>query len=337
MELIEHAPTPFWVMGPEADLWFGNRAWSALTSAAAAPARRSGTGWLQALHEDDRSLALTAFRAAASSRERVEIDLRLLSAVGDRWWSFVVTPIRTEAGVDICVGVAHDVSAAREAEQRLREVGARLVTAQESERARIARELHDDVAQRVALLTAKLWSTQQTRPFSTTLARRTLDDVREMLHELTNGIRLLSSELHPPNLALLGLGPTIKAFCDEIAESSGIAVRFTDGMTPLRVLAEETALCVFRVTQEALQNVVKHSGGRHADVRLRLDGAQLTLWVVDDGVGFDTKALRGGGLGLMTMQERVELLGGRLRVISEPACGTVVEAIVPVPPPAPAE
>ena len=229
------------------------------------------------------------------------------------------------------VGASHDTTSADHARRRSRELGARLVAAQESERARIARDLHDDVAQRIALLMAKLGSATNARPFSTTLARKALTEADDMLRELMSAIHLLSCELHPPKLTLLGLGATLKALCDEVAASSGIAVEFTEGADPIRV-AEDTAMCVFRVMQEALQNAVKHSGGRRVDVRLRLDGLQLTLWIADDGSGFDPSSARCMGLGLMTMRERVELVGGRLRIISEPASGTVVEAILPVPP-----
>jgi signal transduction histidine kinase len=337
IELVENVPTPFWVIGPDADLWFGNRAWRSLTSAGAITLAERSTGWLQALHEDDRGSAVTAFRAATRFRQPVNIDLRLLSGGTYRVWSFVGTPYSAPTGeVEMFVGVAHDRTPAREAQKRLRELGARLVAAQESERARIARELHDDLAQRVALLTTKLGSAAQMRPFSATTARRTLDDVRTTLQDITNAIHLLSCELHPPKLTLLGLGPTLRAFCDEVATTSGITVQFTEGVDPVHV-GQETSLCVFRVMQEAVQNAVKHSGAQRIEVRLRRLESQLTLWVADNGAGFVPSAPGHNGLGLMTMRERVELAGGRLRMISEPACGTVVEAIVPIQSPAPAQ
>ena len=336
LELFEAVPTPLWLMSPDAELWFGNRAWHALTCGASDPLTSGGTAWLQAVHEEDRSAVITAFHSAMRFRQRVEVDVRVRSDEGYRWWALVGHPHSTPAGdVEMFVGVANDTTPARDAQQQLRDLGARLVAAQESERARIARELHDDVAQRVALLTAKLGSVSRMRPFSTAAARKVFTDVREMLHELTHGIHLLSCELHPPKLTLLGLGPTIKAFCDEVAESSRLAVRFTEGAASVHV-DEDTGLCVFRVMQEALQNAVKHSGGRRVNVRLRQNGAKLTLWVADDGAGFDPALARRAGLGLMTMRERVELVGGRFRIISEPACGTVVEATVPVRPHAPA-
>jgi PAS domain S-box-containing protein len=329
-DLLDMVPAPIWVIGPQADLWFGNSAWHALTSAAA-PLTRSGTEWLLAVHEDDRRHAVTAFRSATAGRRLVSIDVRLRSDEGYSQWSLVGSPYCTPSGdVEMFVGAAYDITEVQETQQRLRDLGTRLVAAQESERARIARELHDDVAQRVALLTAKLCSAERTRPFSTGLARRALTDAREMLHEISNGIHLLSSELHPPKLTLLGLGAALKGLCDEVADGSGIPVQFLEDGGPISVTAD-TALCFFRVTQEALQNAVKHSGGRRIAVRLRFAAAQLTLWVADDGVGFEQGSTREAGLGLTTMRERVELINGRFRIISEPGCGTMVEAMAPLP------
>jgi signal transduction histidine kinase len=328
-DLLEVLPVPLWIIGPQADLWFGNRAWHAMTANASHTVAPTSIDWLQVLHEDDRHRAVTAFHSAAAVRRGVQINLRLRANDGFRSWSFVGQPFCTPTGeVEMFIGAAHDTTAAEDAHRRLRELSVRLVAAQESERARIARELHDDIAQRIVLLTVKLGSAAKTRPFSTTLARRTLDDARDMLQDLTKGIHLLSRELHPPKLTMRGLAPTLRALCDEMAANSGVAVQFAEDTEPVEV-SEDTALCVFRVMQEALQNSVKHSGGRKVDVRLRQDASSVTLWVADDGAGFDPASAHSTGLGLMTMRERVELSGGRLRIISEPACGTMVEAIVP--------
>jgi PAS domain S-box-containing protein len=334
-DLVDLVPVPIWVIGPQANLWFGNTAWQAITSAGAEPFTRSGTEWLLAVHEDDRRDAVTAFRAAAAHRRWIDIVVRLRSDDGYRRCSLTGSPHCTPAGdVEMFVGAAHDTTEAQETQQRLRDLGVRLVAAQESERARIARELHDDVAQRIALLTTKLDSTVRTRPFSTTLARRTLTAACEMLQDITSGIHLLSSELHPPKLTLLGLGATLKGLCDEVAGGSGIPVQFTEDGNATAVPAD-TALCFFRVMQEALQNAVKHSGGQRLEVRLRFTDEKMTLWIVDDGAGFEQASAGDAGLGLMTMRERVELIGGRFRIISEPGCGTLVEAVAPIPSPAP--
>ena len=333
-ELLDLVPAPVWIIGPQANLWFGNTAWQAITSGGEEPFTRSGTEWLLAVHEDDRREAVTAFRTAAESRQWIGVVVRLRSEVGYRQWSLIGSPYCTPAGdVEMFVGAAHDITDAQETQQRLRDLGGRLVAAQESERARIARELHDDLAQRVALLTTTLGSAVRTRPFSTSQARRTLMAACETLHEITSGIHLLSTELHPPKLTLLGLGTTLKGLCDEVAAASGIPVQFREDGEPVAIPGD-TALCCFRVMQEALQNAVKHSGGRRIEVRLRFEGIQLTLWIADDGVGFEQASVTDGGLGLMTMRERVELIGGRFRIISEPGCGTLVEAVAPIPSPA---
>ena len=335
-DLLDMVPVPLWIIGPRAELRFGNSAWHALTSSGAGPLTRGGTEWLRAVHADDRRPAMTAFWSATANRRWIDIDVRLRADGGYRQWSFVGSPYCRPAGdVEMFVGAAHDVTDAKETQQRLRDLGARLVAAQESERARIARDLHDDVAQRVALLAAKLGSAGCARPFSASLARRTLAEARDMLHDITSGIHLLSSELHPPKLALLGLGPTLRGLCDEVASGSGIPVHFTEEGPPSSVGAD-VALCFFRVMQEALQNAVKHSGGRRIEVRVRFDTAQITLWVADDGAGFEPASAREAGLGLTTMRERVELIGGRFRIISEPGCGTLVEAVAPVPSAVPA-
>ena len=329
IDLLDLVPDPVWVIGPQANLWFGNTAWQALTSPGTEPFTRSGSDWLLAVHEDDRRQAVRAFQSASANRRWINVDLRLRSDNGYRQWSLVGSPYCSPAGnVEMFVGAAHDITETRETQRRLRELGARLVAAQESERARIARELHDDVAQRIALLTAKLESAVRTRPFSTRMARRALVEAGEKLQDITSGIHLLSCELHPPKLSLLGLGATLKGLCDEVGAGNGIPVQFVEEGSPVSVPAD-LALCFFRVMQEALQNAVKHSGGKHIDVRLRVDPARLTLWIADDGAGFEQTST--GGLGLMTMRERVELVGGRFRIISEPGCGTLVEAVAPLP------
>ena len=329
-DAFEIVPVPLWMMGPGADLRRGNRAWHALTAGGNAVPWR-GTQWLQAVHQDDRGRAVAAFGAASRSRRRVDLDLRLQSPDGYGWWSLVGAPSYTAAGeVDVFIGAATDLRAERESRRRLHELGGRLVAAQETERARIARELHDDLAQRVALVISHLGSLRRLRPFSTMRVRRALDEAREMLRELTSGIHLLSYELHPAKLRLLGLGPTLTALCQQVARASGVLVHFHDDES--HSVTEDAALCVFRVAQEALQNAIKHSGARRIDVRLSDEATRLRLWVADHGRGFDPGVGYDSGLGLMTMRERVDLVGGCFRVVSTPGCGTIVEAVVPMQP-----
>jgi signal transduction histidine kinase len=328
-DVFDFVPVPLWMMGVGGALCYGNRAWHAVTAAERLPSRRQGMGWLQAVHENDRDTILTALRAAAAEGRRVDVELRMGSTDGWRPWSLTGAPYAVLPGeVLMVVGAAHETTAAREADARLRDLSGRLVAAQEAERTRIARELHDDLAQRVALLATKLGAAGQRRPFTATLVRQDLAAARQMLHELSSSIHTLSHQLHPPNLRLLGLWPTLRALCREVSDGCGTPVDFTadddrDGV------ADDTALCVFRVAQEALQNAIKHSGAGRIDVRLGATPSLLTLRVADDGCGFDPAASGHTGIGLLTMRERVELLRGSLRIVSKPGGGTLVEAVLP--------
>jgi signal transduction histidine kinase len=138
----------------------------------------------------------------------------------------------------------------------------------------------------------------------------------------------VSHRLHPAKLKLLGLLPTLDALCRDVSKESSVQVGFHAGPMPPGV-GETTALCLFRVAQEALQNAVKHSHARRVDVHLASTPSHLILRVTDDGDGFDPLASRSAGIGLVTMRERVELAGGRLRIDSAPARGTTVEVTIP--------
>jgi signal transduction histidine kinase len=289
-----------------------------------------GTAWLQMVHEDDRMRATSAFRSASALRSRVEVDLRMKAKDQFRWWSFNGAPCYGATREVIAfIGVATDTTGARQTQRRLRDVGAKLVAAQEAERGRIARELHDDLAQRVALLIAKTAAAAASQPFSAKEVRPALVETHDLLNELATTIHRLAHQLHAPKLERLGLGAIVHALCREIAAGFSADIRFSHS-TARADIPEDAALCIFRVAQEALQNSVKHSGATRIDVRIDADSAHVRLRILDDGRGFDPNAAQHTGLGLLTMQERVDLLGGRLRVQSKPAQGTTIEAVVPL-------
>ena len=198
----------------------------------------------------------------------------------------------------------------------------RLITAQENERIRIGRELHDDLGQQAALLAVKLDELSGNARISAARLRAGVADAERLLHELAISIHELSHQLHPAKLKLLGLVATLEGVCRDSGAS------FTAAGVPADV-PEQTALCVYRVTQEALQNAAKHSGAKQ--IRVRLDGAgtHLALRVSDNGCGFDPASSDRAGIGLVTMHERVELSGGRLRIHTALGSGTIIEATVP--------
>jgi signal transduction histidine kinase len=206
---------------------------------------------------------------------------------------------------------------------------AKFVAAQESERRRLARELHDDLGQQVALLLLKLDMATGDRQLSPTRLLVTLSETGDGLRRLATAIQDLSHDLYPGRLRLLGLEETLRALCSEVSAASHAQIRFHSDGLPSGV-SEEAALSLVRVAQEALRNALKHSEARIIDVLLTATASQLTLRIADDGGGFDSVASQLAGIGLLTMRERVELLGGRLIVTTAPACGTTIEAIVPL-------
>ena len=203
---------------------------------------------------------------------------------------------------------------------RIRDLGARLLHEQDRERAHIARELHDDVSQQLALIEmdVKLLGDDE-GPSAELLSR---------VQTLARSIRDLSHRLHPAKLRLIGIVAALKGLQSEMSQS-GVEILFTAKDVPPSLPADVT-VCLFRVAQEALQNAVKYSHGRRVVLNLAGAGDLLVLTVVDDGVGFNVDETYKTGLGLLSMTERVEAIGGTIHVRSGPGAGTRVEASVPI-------
>ena len=204
------------------------------------------------------------------------------------------------------------------------------VHAQEEERARFAMELHDDFSQRLAVQSIELTQLEKNLPASEVeehaRALKLLKDTKEMSAD----IRSLSHELHSSRLELVGLVPALSGLCEEATRKYRIDVQFAEHDVPSG-LSKDVGLCLFRVAQGALTNVVKHSGASSADVELTTSRNAVRLRISDEGKGFDP-ALKsdGAGIGLIGMRERVRLVGGRLTVRSELNRGTEVLAEIPL-------
>jgi len=213
---------------------------------------------------------------------------------------------------------------------QVRDLAGRLITAQEQERARIARELHDDVCQRMALLGIELTRLRETLPHGAVDAR---DQVRSLDHAvtaLTKNVQGISHQLHSSKLEYFGLAVAADYFCKEVSSKSLIPIEYVHANVPVN-LDKDVAISLFRVLQEALSNVVKHAGAQHCWVTLRGIGDEVKLHVIDDGQGFDAHAaLRGHGLGLVSMQERLRLVNGDVFIDSEAGAGTTVRASAPM-------
>lgn len=217
----------------------------------------------------------------------------------------------------------------RRSEEELQSLAGRLISVQEDERKRIARDLHDDFSQRLALHCVDLDLLGQSLPAGSETARE-LQRLRSDADKLGLSVRQISHNLHHPQLAL-GLQHGAVSFCREFSEQHGIAVELTHEGN-LKQIPETVSIVLFRILQEALGNVAKHSGADRVTVFLSVEGAQSLLRVTDRGRGFDAESVQSdGGLGLISMRERLRLVGGTMGVISSPGQGTNIEAVVPVP------
>jgi signal transduction histidine kinase len=208
---------------------------------------------------------------------------------------------------------------------RIRDLGARLLNSQETERARIARELHDDISQQMALMTIDLeLLAGAEHPQSDKLAAEALTRA----HDISRSVHDLSHRLHPAKLRLIGLIGALQSLRNELSKSE-ITIEFTYDNVP-SALPPDVTLCLFRIVQEALQNALKYSRAHEVSVHLSGNSEALTLVIKDDGVGFDVDAAWGSGLGLISMRERLEAIGGTFEIRSKPAAGTRLEVKVPL-------
>ena len=225
--------------------------------------------------------------------------------------------------------IYQDITERRRSEEKLQALRNRLTRTQEEERSRIARDLHDDIGQRLALLSIdleqmKLASQQDGLAFASEL-----ESLVRTAGEITSDVHNISRRLHPSQVELLGLAPALNNFCREFANRNSMRIQFTSACLTCKV-AEEASLCLFRVAQEAIRNVHKHSGCREALVELDEVSGSLRLRISDRGSGFDpTAAEASQGLGLLSMEERLRSMGGELFVHSRPGGGTSIEASIP--------
>jgi signal transduction histidine kinase len=246
-------------------------------------------------------------------------------------------PVRDETGAIVASVVTfQDITDLRLAQEELlrqsndviHDLAGKLITAQEEERRRIALDLHDDIAQRIALLCIKMNRLHRNLPPGTTAAEELADIQKEIIQTAEN-VRLISHQLHTSKL-ILGLPRALEGYCREFSEQRGIKVEFTQKGSMAR-LPEPVPLVMFRVLQEALNNVARHSGAAKVEVSLLVEGNEIRLRVKDRGKGFDPMQIS-EGLGLVGMRERLRLVDGKIRVSSAPGLGTEIEATAPVRP-----
>jgi signal transduction histidine kinase len=220
----------------------------------------------------------------------------------------------------------------RMAEEARLSVSRRLIDAEERERTRIARDLHDDIGQRMALLEIRFDQLRKGVPSTLVEHRIAMDELLTQVDELCTDIQVLAHTLHSPKLEYLGLVKSINSFCKEFANQQKVEIDFKSDDLPIP-LPPEVSLSLFRVLQEALHNSVKHSGAHKFEVVLFETSDAIWLIVRDSGLGFDPEeALKSTGLGLVSMRERIKLLKGQFLIDSQVNRGTTIHARVPLSP-----
>ena len=289
--------------------------------------------WASRIHPEDRSRVLAEYSNILPFKDHFKSEYRMLAEDGSVVWiEDLVDVVREWSKTPTMHGFMTNISERKHAQSVSADLSRRLINAQEDERKRIARELHDDLNQRVALIAIELEQGAQMRKQNPAALSNRLLSIKQKVSEISNEIHRMSYELHPSKLDHLGLVPALRSFCSELSRSRGIKIHFRCGNIR-ETLNRDITLCIFRTAQEALQNASKYSGAAEVVVSLTSSGKRLELIVSDEGCGFTlTQEKLTQGLGLTSMQERVRHVGGTFKVLSERSQGTVVHVTVPIDP-----
>ena len=324
------APVMIWMTGADKHLTYLNQTWLDYTG------RRLdavlGQRQVDVLHPDEAEGCREIYAKAFEQREAFQME-HLLRRHDGEYRRVVTTGVpRYNADGPFAgyIGTAVDITERRLAEEVLSTVSQKLIEAHEEERARLARELHDDISQRLALASVCLGYLKQSPSASASDLQQEIGDVYRQIAGLAADVQALSHGLHPPKLELMGLEAAAAGLCEEVSNRHGVTIDVDCENIP-KPLSPEIALCLYRILQEALQNFVKHSESRRAHVSLNSQVNSIHLTVKDSGVGFDShEATKGRGLGLTSMKERLKVVGGQLSIHSLRGSGTTIHAVAPL-------
>jgi PAS domain S-box-containing protein len=331
--VADTAPALIWMSGTDKLCTFFNKGWLDFTGRSID--LELGNGWAEGVHPEDFQKCIGTYTQAFDRREEFRIEYRLRRHDGEyRWLIDIGVPrFDKERSFRGYIGIGVDMTERKQAEEALSGVSRKLIGAHEEERTRIARDLHDDINQRLALLAVGLEQVEQLERSPSKLPGEVSTRIHELSESITEigiDIQAISHRLHSSKLEYLGIVTAARSFCKEFAEQQKVEVFFAHEDIP-HTLPLEISLSLFRVLQEALQNAVKHSGVMHFEVALRHASDSIDLTVHDSGRGFDVKeAIQAKGLGLISMEERLKLVHGQLFIESQPKHGTTIHAHVPL-------
>jgi PAS domain S-box-containing protein len=341
---VESAPRDEWLQlaahGSQMGLWYWNKVsnqlfWDAKTREMfGAPVDGEVTmeTFYRALHPDDLERVTRTWRNAVQHGLPYEAEYRSPRPDGTtRWIHARGSGYYNDAAKPICmVGVVFDVTERKEIEQERLELSGRLIKAQEEERSRLARELHDDFSQRMALQAVALQmildAVGNSQPNISEQLRKLLEEVKEIGADLHS----LSHDLHSSKLETLGLSRSVSSFCREFSKQHKIQIDYDAAGLP-ESISSDTGLCLFRVVQEGIRNVNKHSRASRVEVRLTGGPSEISLTLSDNGVGFDvSQNYTSNGIGILSMKERARMLYGTFEIRSAPMKGTEIAVNIPL-------
>jgi PAS domain S-box-containing protein len=331
--IVDQTPAMLWTMRADSTLDFLNR--RCMTFSGLPLEKLLNDGWLDSVHPDDLDRCLSVYVPAVAERRPFLTEYRMRHADGGYRWLLAtgVPKYGPDGSFAGYIGCDVDITNQKNAEDHIQHLAGRLIEAQEVERARIARDLHDDVSQQLAGVSIAFSGLkQQLNDYDVSdELRQELGELQQQTLQLARHVRQLSHDLHPAVLQHLGLVKGLTSYCGELGRAHGVAMTCTaDG--DFGAITPDAALCIYRITQEALRNVVAHAGASCADVRLVQTGDQAQITIVDDGRGFDAAGHgeRDKGLGLVSMSERARIIGGTVTIASGLYEGTRVEAMIPM-------
>jgi PAS domain S-box-containing protein len=331
LDVANAAPVLIWMSGTDSFCDYFNDPWLQFTGRSLD--QELGNGWAEGVHPEDLQRCLEMYMAAFDRRESFEMEYRLRRHDGQYRWVYDkgVPRLNSNGGFAGFIGACTDITEHKLAEEALSSVSGRLIEAQDQERARIARELHDDISQRLALVAMDLDSQKQD-PLVTQGLQAAIGATYKQISDLVSDIHAMSHRLHSSKLDSLGLAAAATGFCRELSERQKVLIDFSSEGIPKKV-PEAISLCLFRVLQEALQNALKHGGAKQFRVSLVGSMSEIEMTVWDKGCGFDADhVLMGTGLGLASMKERLKAVGGELSLDTQLKRGTTVHARVPLRP-----
>ena len=292
----------------------------------------TGEYFIRYVHPDDRTRVSEAAADARKNQKLYAVEFRVVLPDGTVRWlgSRGKFYYARNGNPERMLGVSLDITERKRAEEALSCMNRRVIEAEERERNRIARDLHEDVGQRLALLAIAIEQLKNDFPHQAVELLDRLDAVWRKTLEILTDVKASAHELYSPRLEYLGIAAVMKTFCEEFGERKRVDIDFRSHGIPSLVLPD-VSICLFRVLQEALHNGVMHSGVQRFSVQLWGESDEIHLRVSDSGVGFDLRAARTGReLGLIRIEQRVKLVEGTFSIDSQPEKGTTVHVSVPL-------